>query len=351
MNKLTALFGEIGARVEFWYWNRDGRPFSNPAVHIHGQEIFSGGGYANKGLIIYYLVFILKVFWLALRFGQGRHFYCLGFATALPVAVAARLSRIRYLYDNNDNISKSHAWPGLLRSVLEFCERFIAAGATLHVVPSMSRWHASDQNLRVIPNVPTTGAVRAAKELIAARGLERGQTLTVYINGLLTGERGLEPLFRTFAEWDGTVPVKVLMAGRILSESARQLSELPFVEYLGVLSNEEALAHYAQAHLTVTFYDPAIEINRLAEPNKWGDCVVMGVPFLVNAEVETARSYLERGACLTVPYHDVSALRALLYRLVKDRSELEQVEVALRGLGWKPWEEYMQAVLGELVNS
>jgi hypothetical protein len=84
---------------------------------------------------------------------------------------------------------------------------------------------------------------------------------------------------------------------------------------LGELTFEESLATYYRAHLAFTFYDPQIEINRIAEPNKWGDCVVTGTPFITNTEVQTARSYLENKQCLAVAYSDHEGLARLLSNL------------------------------------
>jgi hypothetical protein len=72
----------------------------------------------------------------------------------------------------------------------------------------------------------------------------------------------------------------------------------------------------------LTYYDPKVQINRQAESNKWGDCIFLGVPFLVNSEVETAAQFVAQGAAFAVPYSDVDALESLILNLHANPSRL-----------------------------
>ena len=344
LHKLLATLDDAGIAREHWYWNREegGDP--------PGRCLHRGGGYSNRRLVFHYGDFMIKTFLAVFAERRDRSFYCLGFAAALPVAAVARLTRCDYLYDNNDNLSLSHAWPRPLRVVIAAAERFIARGARIHLVPSLARWQADDANLRVVTNVPSSEVLARARKIAAAEGLARGETLTVYVNGLLTGQRGMDPLRRVLERWDPERPLRILLAGRLRVDAARELVDHPLVEYLGMLDNAEALAHYAQAHVALTFYNPVIAINRLAEPNKWGDCVVMGTPFIVNAEVETARPFVERGACFTVPYGDAEALRDLLAGFVAGREPLDRATEALSSFAWRPWEEQIMSVMDEFTG-
>ncbi len=341
MKKIVGVLGDTGRRHDHWYWVRADEE------EPEGRCLLRGGGFSNKGLALRYVRFMAAVFRDALRDGAGRSFYCIGFAAAMPVALASLFKPLRYLYDNNDNLSLSYNWPGPVKWLIGLMERVVVRRAVVHMVPSLSRWTRGGDNLRIVANVPSTATLEAARMVASDEGLERREVLTIYANGRLTEERGIGVLERALAGWRDEDPLRVILAGRLQSAAAERLVKHSNVEYLGTIDNVRALAHYAEAHLAVTYYDPAIEINRLAEPNKWGDCVVMRTPFLVNEEVETARPFGEAGACLALPFHDADALKSLLRRLVSDRSELAACTDALASFEWKPWEQQFTLILDE----
>lgn len=348
MNKLLEVAAELGLGVDHWYWRRDADDDESDARIAARRRLLDGGGYANRRLALRYPAFMWRAFRQILGDDEGRRFYCLGFAAALPAAVATLFAARTYLFDNNDNVSLSYRGPASLRALLGAAERFVARRAAVHLVPSPSRWDRPDPNLRVVPNVPTRDVLERARGIAEREGYRAGGTFTLYVNGLLTDARGARQLLDVLRGWDDSLPLRVLVGGRLMSDAAEALAGLDRVEYLGQLDNETALARYACAHAVFTYYDPVVEINRLAEPNKWGDCVAMGVPFIVNREVETAYPFVDAGACFTAPYRDTGALRALLEGLIADGRRIAAAREALARLDWQPWDERMKTVLEEL---
>ncbi len=126
--------------------------------------------------------------------------------------------------------------------------------------------------------------------------------------------------------------IRFLAAGRLTGDAAHRLAQRKNVKYFGEISNEAALSLYRAADLVLTFYDPAIPINRYAEPNKWGDCVQQGVPFLVNSKIITAREYVEGGAAFTCPYDDPKAAQDLIQGLVEDPKALDDARAAIHSM-------------------
>ncbi len=348
MNKLLEVLTGMGTEVAHWYWRRAADGDEADARIAARRRLLDGGGYANRRLALRYPAFMWRAFRQILGDGEGRRFYCLGFAAALPAAVASLFARRTYLFDNNDNVSLSYRGPAPLRALLAAVERFVARRAAVHLVPASSRWDRPEPNLRVVPNVPTRAVLERARETARREGYRTGDIFTLYVTGLLTDARGARQLLDVLGAWDASIPLRILVSGRLRSAAAEELAGHARVEYLGQLDNETALARYACAHAVLTYYDPAVEINRLAEPNKWGDCVAMGVPFVVNGEVETSRPFVEAGACFAAPYHDADALRVLLEDLIADEGRLAAARKALGNLDWKPWDERMRDVLGEL---
>ncbi|MCX7799467.1 MAG: hypothetical protein N2109_03900 [Fimbriimonadales bacterium] len=199
-----------------------------------------------------------------------------------------------------------------------------------------------------MPNYPLSSDLKEAEAIALARGYRREPPFTLYVNGWLAPTRGLEALAGALRVYQGQ-PFRVLMAGRIdpsVPQAARLL-EHPFVEHLDELTPAESLALYHRSHACLTFYDPSVAINRLAESNKWGDCVLTGCAILVNEEVATARPYLEAGGAAAVPYGEPGALAALLARWSSDPCEPAAMGKRLSRLPFRPWDEAMADTVRE----
>jgi len=340
--KLVQVLLEMGHPVEFWGWERGGEQTEAfPGIDV--KILHRGGGYGGKAMLKHYPVWMLKLWWNFLFKTKGRPLYCLSFDTAVSAAFAFRK---RFLFDEADNFSMLSNWPGWMRKIFEWCENFAAQRAKIHLLPSRFRTKKVRPNDRFLPNMPTRAAVDNAKAMAHERGYAPGEKLTVLVTGRLVEDRGITPILQAYRKL-GPEKVHLLIAGRTFAKEAEELIKEPGAEYLGVVTNEEALALNYRAHLTLTYYDPASEINRVAEPNKWGDCIATNTPFLVNDEVITAKEYMDAKACFHVPYNDSEALANLLDRLASDRSELAAVKERLANFSASAWDDGMRKIIQE----
>lgn len=344
--KIAPILRELPTQREWWGWQRE-RGTITPAEGFDAKTLFRGGGFQNLRLIGWYAGWMTAVFAKAVRAPDDLYF-CAGFDTGFPMAVASLLRGRRFIWANMDNISLSHRWPTPVRAAFTALEKFVAKRALLHVVPGPSRWPTRDANLAYLPNTPSSKSLNQAREIARAKGYARGDRFTLYVNGWLPATRGVATLVRALKR----IPpgeLDVVVAGEAVVPEARELVALPGVRYLGRISTEESLALYWSAHATLTYYDPAIAINRVAEPNKWGDCIATNTPFIVNSEVRTAEPFVRAGACFALPYHDDAALAALLRELARDRARIEQVRQNLHKFDAPAWDTafagLMQGVL------
>jgi hypothetical protein len=94
-------------------------------------------------------------------------------------------------------------------------------------------------------------------------------------------------------------------------------------------------------------YDPAIPINRVAEPNKWHDCVLFGVPFIANNGIETAAPFVDAGACRLVTYGDATGLTNVLRALAARPDEWLEMRDAIAAMNAVPWDVQVTAILQE----
>jgi len=145
--------------------------------------------------------------------------------------------------------------------------------------------------------------------------------------------------------------LKVVIAGRIGCEAASELAGWPCVEYVGELGVVEALATYFRTHAAFTYYDPSVPINVLAEPTKWGDCVVTGTAFIANQEILGVADYLRIQGCFCTPYRDAGGLASLFRRLVEQPGLALAAGARLTEMATtKDWDTHMAAVLDEAWN-
>ncbi len=377
IKKLIDVLRDGGHEIEFWGWER-GIEKSPADPELNVRILHRGGGYGGKKMLFHYPIWMLKVWWAVLLRSRGRPLYCLSFDTAFPAAVAGAK---QFLFDDADNFSKISNWPGVLRRLIERGERFAARRSRIHLMPSRARTSTIQNNDRFLPNMPTRSAVTSAQQIAKDRGYEPGEGLTVLVTGRMVGDRGVGQILEAFRlvesrlhpisetseladdfepsqanppspclrekELEGAGVVRLLVAGRTFSPEAEALVNEPGVEYVGIVTNEEALALNYRAHLVLTYYNPQLEINRVAEPNKWGDCIVTNTPFIVNSEVTTAQEFRDAGACFSVKYDDVQGLADLMMRLAANHGELGEVKSRLANFAAPAWDDGMNEIIKE----
>jgi len=321
--KMIPKYQALGVSVRFRGWER----VRGEAVHwkwigepIDEAAILTGGGHNTRLARVMYPLWMMRVF-VYVFFASGQQkFHCLGWETAFPAMLAAFGRRHQIIFDDADRFSMILGLTGPLRAMVMVLEDWTAARALLHIIPSRSRHPKRLANDFVLPNTPTAKDLESA----AIATPEKPAQFVVYANGWLPETRGgllIAEAFRRFAE--GKSDVALLIAGFMPDEIRETTARLEHVIYLGELPQCEALALYRVSDVLLTLYDPAVEINRYAEPNKWGDALCFSVPFIVNCEVETARNFVDAGVAFTVPYGEPGALADLLSDLYEKSDRLQ----------------------------
>ncbi|MGO1070486.1 hypothetical protein [Lysobacter sp. CA199] len=342
LSKLSKVLDSASVPYEFWIWSRDKQAQALPKVKVLLSFGSWGGGAVNA------LGYAVWVAWLTLRvFAQPRAgvYFCSRLDAALPCAIVASVRRCQYVFLDRDKLSKSYAWPTSVKRAIEAIERFVGRRAALHVVPGDSRATDNDSdNIRVVRNTPHTEVIERARQLAAAMPA-RQDKLRVLISGLISPERGARMMREAVQATGGRI--EFVGAGRLLGEDAQRLAEGMGANYRGIVSNEDALALLLSADLVLAFYDPALEINRLAEPNKWFDCAALQIPFFTNPGLLTSAPFEQHQACFMCDYGDGEQLARQLLRIAEDRSLLEHRRAGLRQLRYEAWDTAMARVIAE----
>ncbi|TRZ49569.1 MAG: glycosyltransferase [Dehalococcoidia bacterium] len=133
--------------------------------------------------------------------------------------------------------------------------------------------------------------------LVYAGGIARGR-------GLLLVEKALQNIEAT----------RLIIAGRICDDVLEELVQNQNVHYVGLLKHNEALNLQRSADIIPILYDPDIPINRVANPNKLFEAMMLGVPVITNVCVDMVNQV---GCGLIVDYNTESVKSAIL-RLQND---------------------------------
>lgn len=317
--KMVSVLCAEGYRVRFCGWERvpgEAEEFAWNADGVQETTLMRGGGYASGKARALYPLWMAKVFGKALRLGRGKLLFCLGWETAFPALLATRLTGSRVVFDDADRFSMIVRLPGLAGRALRRLEHWASRRADLHVIPGFSRYEWRHDKMVVLRNSPLEEDFLAAKKATPPRP---DAEIVLYANGWIGETRGAPVFVRLLdmAAQQG-IDLKMVIAGRVDGEAAQRLISHPRTMYLGEIAQRDALAWYGACDAVLTFYDPAVPINRKAESNKWGDAVFFGCPIVVNSEVETAAPLIEAGAAISAPYSDVEALLEKLSELGPD---------------------------------
>jgi hypothetical protein len=249
----------------------------------------------------------------------------------------------KYVYLDRDAYHMTYKL-GIFRGVVKKIESLVAKKSVLHLIPGKSRNFTNDKNVRVIENTPSRESFDEAK--YKSNFLEKNTKFTIYVNGWLVDTRGAELIYRLAKRLDINA-FRIIVAGPLKCKSINSLVELSVVNYLGQLSNIDSLSYYFISDVVLSFYDPKIEINRKAEPNKWFDCVFTNTHFIANYGIETAQSFLKTGLCHLINYNDDTSLLKLIERMNGNRSQLDigSAKNLVEGLNVEFWDEKVLRII------
>lgn len=323
LSKMIPQYIDAGITVRFCGWDRirgEAAQWKWSSAQIDESIILTGGGHNTRLARAMYPLWSLRVFIFVLFSSRRQTFHCLGWETAFPATLASLYGRHRIIFDDSDRFSMILGLRGPLRSIVMALENWTAKRAVLHIIPSRSRYPKQFVSDFVLPNTPTSKDLKLA----AVKSFEKPAKFVVYANGWLPETRGamvISEAFDRFAKEKSDVAL--VIAGFVPDQIFKTVTGTEHSIYMGELQQAEALALYKISDVLLTFYDPDVEINRYAEPNKWCDAICFGVPFIVNSEVYTARPFIDSGVAFTLPYGDPNALADLLSDLYENPKRLQ----------------------------
>lgn len=269
------------------------------------------------------------------------------FESALPAATAAIFKRKNiFVFDNTDNAFISIKMNLLLKQFLKGIEYFITRISNVTLIPDQSRivFRSLEKKYEIIKNFPDSYSHQIVNlEKISPPIKDK---LVIYINGYLTPARGLECIERLLGIIPEHYKWEIIIAGK--DKYLNTIRKHPKVTYLGQIRFTKSLEIYKKSHVAITLYDPEIEINRIAAPNKWGDCLATETIPVINREVTTINEYFPFGGFMLIDYGDYKQLFEVLQYLTQD-SHYEETLKSLKKNEFYYWDTKLTEILNKYV--
>ena len=294
-----------------------------------------------------YFTWMMKLFFKSFSFKKDQTVWALGFESAFPLLLASKIKGFKLYFDDADRFSMLLNFPSIIKKILQVLERYTSRNVYMHLIPVRERYDFESDRFKILPNMPSETEIIKAKDIYKEKQWIKAD-IVININGWLGDGRGMKTILET-SKLLNKKNIAFILAGKLDCVEAKELSKLRNVQYIGEVSNAEALSSYLASDFVFTYYDPSSIINTFAASNKWGDALKTGVGVIVNTEVSTANYLREANACLSFEYLNHEGLANKIIELLNDPAILKDVRKNINVLSDKFG--YFEQELNELFNS
>jgi len=332
LSKILQFYKDSEYDIELW--KKTGKQKSN----FCERKIIN----SHKRKSIEYLLWTTKLFFILLTRRKNTLIFVSGFESALIVYFVSLIRGGNYTFDNPDNFYQSKNLPNVLKKIIFKIEQKIIKRSQITIVPDEMRirgYNLPNHNFLTIRNFPSRSDVEKSLKVVELKN----KKLVIYMNGWLVPTRGLQMISEFIKKLKPNLDLKIKIAGK--KEGLDIILKSPYVEYLGIVDAKTSLGNYHNSDIILTFYDPSIEINRKASPNKWGDALVTETVPIINNGIETIDMYFPKGGYLSVNYNDSENLYKLIMKIYEDDTILANKRKELKENPTYFWEDQMQKIL------
>jgi hypothetical protein len=333
-------------------WERvKGEEKENLEFEVHKKIILKGGGYGNSTIRYLYFLWMIKAFFNCLLLKKKDIIWALGFESAFPALIAGKIIGFKVIFDDADRFSKLINFPKPIKIVIEKLERYTSRNVSKHIIPGIDRYNFDSPKFYILKNMPSSVEVEKGKKLFEKNNFIKAN-IVINVNGWLGRGRGMDAVLALCTALQDE-DVAFILSGKLDCEDAFELVKFPNIQYLGIVSNAVALSSYYASDFVFTYYDPAFEINTLAESNKWGDAIKTGIGIIVNREVKTAKYLRDAEACISFAYSDHQSLIKEIKRLLLVKKDVATYKENVLALSSKFdfFEMQLKSLLSNYENS
>lgn len=291
---------------------------------VNKKIILTGGGYGGPKIKWMYFTWMMKLFFKSFSFKKGQTVWALGFESAFPLLLASKIKGFKLYFDDADRFSMLFNFPEPIKSILKFLEKVTSRNVYRHVIPVKERYGFNSKKFYILQNMPSASEIDKAKDIAKTKEWIKA-SIVININGWLGAGRGMKTALKLCNALEGQ-DIAFILAGKLDCLEAKELAQKENVQYIGEVSNAEALSSYLVSDFVFTYYDPSSVINTLAASNKWGDAIKTGIGVIVNEEVVTANYLHKAGVSISYPYDNIKELSETITEYVSDTTRIELIK-------------------------
>lgn len=331
--KVTSFLYEEGVRnIKHIAWERIPGESKEHAFdfEINKEIILKGGGYGGSTVRKFYFIWMLKLFIKSFSIKRSEVVWALGFESAFPLLLASKIKGFKLYFDDADRFSMLFNFPKPVKMLMQFFEKITSRHVYKHVIPVLERYDFSSNKFYILQNTPSESEIDKAKEITKSIDWIKA-SVVININGWLGSGRGMKIALALRNALDKK-DVAFILVGKLDCLEAKELAQKENVQYLGEVSNADALSSYLASDFVFTYYDPSSVINTLAASNKWGDAIKTGIGVIVNSEVITANYLHEAGVSVSYPYDNVKDLSTTISEYISDGSKIKVIKENSRNI-------------------
>ncbi len=210
------------------------------------------------------------------------------FDTYFPAFFPAKLTGKKIIYDIFDNYVDMLFIHPAIKKIVGKLDVFLTKRANMVLLPDENRLQVVgklNKNIRIIYNSPPD--ILQTLQKTYPQEPDKNKITICYLGLLDNRQRDLMPFIDIISKSDR---LEFYLAGRgkdekTIENAAKQYDNIRF---FGNVSYSEALKLEYMSDAILAVYDPAIQNNILASPNKLFEAMMLGKPTIINEEVQAA---------------------------------------------------------------
>ncbi len=322
VEKNLTLFKELYSEVVYIGCNRSGGEWDTPVsgieYHVYEKEIAHGGlaSVKNSLSFLQYVISKLKILKPDVVIFCNEEYY-------LPF-ILPFVPRPKYLVcEVLDSLAIRVVGPmSIFTSLFNVYCKYVRTRVDLIVEMTDERLSFYDEkklNTVVIHNSPMNRCNDLSLSLSQSIIAKLPNKPYIFISGsILQGISGIETLLEAVSRLER---IEIVFAGRKSSHWVDEVINHPKVNYLGVISPENALLVAKNSMAMYAHYKPVNRNYVFAAPNKLYDSLSIGKPLIINQECKASDVAIKAGNAFISNYGDVDMLEAKILQLIALTSE------------------------------
>lgn len=334
------VYKELCTNIAHFSWERVQGESEEVGLGFKPEKkiLLRGGGYGGKKNKVMYFLWMWKVFLSSFTIKKNDVVWALGFESAFPLLLLSRIKGFKIFFDDADRFSMLFN-QSFFTNIISLFEKVTSRNVYKHIIPSKARYGFNSDRFFLLQNTPSEIELINSYKIYKEKTWINAQ-LVVCINGWLSSDRGMDIALKLSKELINN-DVAFILVGQLECSDAIQLSQQGNVQYIGTVSNAEALAAYYASDFVFTYYNPKKVINIYAASNKWGDAIKTNIGIIVNSEVITADFLIRERLTISYQYEDYMSVASELRKFCADRQRLKLLKQKMNSISNNyPYYEY-----------